>query len=326
MQMVTPTMLARILGRLLLAGALACSFTAPAQDFPSKPVKIVVPAPSGGTTDALARMMAEKLAAKWGQSVLVDNRGGAGGSIGSEHVYRSAPDGYTILFSPGPSVHKLLNPRLAYDPDAFVPISMAAIGYSVLLVHPKVGVNTVQELIAIAKANPGKLTYASQGVAFPAHLTGELFKFMAGIDIVHVAYKGNAPAFTDLLGGQVDMMFVNLGAALPHIRAQKLRPVAIGSDKRNPLLPDVPAMSEVLPGFLSMIWFGMLAPPGTPPAVASHLSAAAAAAVKQPDVARWLAEQGLEAVGSTSSQMAQLLQQDNERWGQVIRAAGIKID
>ncbi len=314
------------LARLLIAGTLACGVAAHAQDFPSKPMKIVVPYAPGSTTDALARMIAEKLAAKFAQPVIVENRAGAGGSVGSEYVYRSAPDGYTVLFSPGPFVQKILNLKLAYEPDQFVPISAAAVGYSVLLVHPKVGADSVQQLIASAKANPGKLNYASQGVASVAHLTGELFKSMAGIDVSHVPYKGNAPALTDLLGGQVDMMFVNVGAALPHIRAGKLSALSIGSEKRSPLLPSVPAMSEALPGFVAMLWFGMLAPPGTPPAIAQRISVATAEALKQPDVTTWLAEQGFEAMGSTPPQMAQLMKQDNERWGKVIRSVGITLE
>ena len=227
---------------------------------------MIVPSPAGATTNSLVRMVAQKLQAKWGQPVIVDNRPGAGGNIGAEEAAKAAPDGYTLLFTyPAPlAVNKTLFKQLAYDPDSFVPISLVATVPLVLAVPPKEEATSVSALIAFAKAHPNQLNFASQGYGTSAHLAGELFKSMAGIDIVHVPYKGSAPALTDFLGGRIDMMFIELSTVLPQIRAGKLHALAVGSAKRNPFLPDVPALAEV-PGYQASTWFGMVAPPGTPP-------------------------------------------------------------
>lgn len=310
---------------LLLTAALALGLggQAQAQEYPAKPVRIIVPFAAGSATDALARLIGEKLSAKWGQPVLVENRAGAGGNLGAEAVFRSPPDGSTLLFMPGPFVQKSVYPKLSYDPEGLVPLSAAAMAYSVLVVNPKVPAQTLPELIAYAKANPDKLNYASQGIASVAHLTGEMFKGMAGVKIVHVAYKGNAPAMTELLGGQVDMMFLNFGSALPHIRSGKLRALAIGSEKRSPLLPNLPTVSETVPGFVSMVWWAMFAPPGTPPTIANKISAATHEALRTPEIASWLSTNTFDAVGGTSTQTAQVMRQDNDRWIKVIKATGI---
>ena len=314
---------------LLLTAALALGLgaqaqaQAQAQEYPDKPVKIICPNPPGSTNDALARLISEKLSTKWGQPVLVENRAGAGMNIGAEAVFRSPPDGLTLLFIPGPFVPKSLYSKLNYDPEQLVPLSIAAVAYSVLVVNPKVPAQTLPELIAYAKANPGKLNYASQGIGTPAHLTGEMFKSMVGVKIVHVPYKGNAPALIDLLGGQVDMMFVNLAQALPHIRSGKLRALAIGREKRSLLLPNLPTVSETVPGFVSRVSFGMFAPPGTPSAIANKISAATHEALRTPEIANWLSANTLDAVGGTSAETAQFLRQDNDRWIKVIKATGI---
>lgn len=299
-----------------------------AQDYPARLVKVVVPYPAGSLTDSLARIVAEKLQGKWGQPVIVENRTGAGGNVGAEAVSKAAPDGYTLLFSPpSPFVtNKLLYAKLAYDPDAFVPVSVIAIAPVVLLVHPNVAAQSVQQLIAYAKANPDRLNYASSGVGGLPHLGAELFKSMAGIRVVHVPYQGTAPALTALLGAQVDMLFDAVGAALPSIRAGKLRVLAVGSEKRTPLLPDTPAMNEVLPGFASMVWVAMAAPPKTPAAVANRISAAVAEAVKQPDVAKRMLDLSFESIGSTPAEMALLVRQETERWGKVVRMTGARAD
>ena len=220
--------------RLLLAAAIGLGLPAlsQAQTYPARPIKIIVPSPAGATTDTLVRMVAQKLSEKWGQPVIVDNRPGAGGNIGAEEAAKAAPDGYTLLFTyPAPlTVNQTLYKQLAYDPDSFVPISLIAAVPLVLAVPPKEEATTVQQLIALAKAHPGQLNFASQGYGTCGHLAGELFKSMAGIDIVHVPYKGSAPALTDLLGGRIDMMFIELSTVLPQINAGKLRALGVGSE------------------------------------------------------------------------------------------------
>ncbi len=317
-----------MLGRILLASALAFALSVRAQDYPGNPIKIVVPSAPGATTDALARIIADQFQRKWGQPVIVDNRAGAAGNIGAEYAIKANPDGYTLLFSyPAPLVvSKSLYAKLSYDPDAFVPVSLAGTAPLVLAVHPKVAANSVRELIALAKTNPNRLNYASQGSGTTGHLAAELFKSMAGVNIVHVPYKSSAPAQTDLLSGQVDMMLVELSSVLQYISAGKLRALAVGSEKRNPFLPDVPAMSEVLPGFVALTWFGMVAPPRTPSAIVNKLSAAVVEALQQPDVAKRLHGLTLNAIGSTPEEMALFMRQERERWGSVIRFANVKME
>jgi len=312
---------------LLLTAALALGLAAQAQaqeqEYPAKPVRIIVPYPPGGANDVLARMIGVRLSARWGQPVLVENRAGAGGTVGAEAVFRSPPDGLTLLFMPGPYVHRSLYPKRNFDPEGLVPLSAAAQANNVLVVNPKVPVQTLPELIAYAKANPDKLNYASQGIGTVAHLTGEMFKGMAGVKIVHVPYKGSAPALTDLLGGQVDMCFLNFSSALPNIHSGKLRALAISSEKRSPLLPNLPTVSETVPGFVSMNWLVMFAPPGTPPAIANKISAATYEALRTPEIVSWLSTNVYDAAGGTSAEIAQFIRQDNDRWSKVIKAAGI---
>jgi len=316
--------------RFLLAAAIATGIPVAglAQTYPAKPIKIIVPSPGGATTDALARIIAAKLQEKWGQPVIVDNHGGAGGNIGAEAAAKSAPDGYTLFFSfPAPLVvNKTLYTTLAYDPDAFVPISLVASVPLVLAVTPKLDATNVQQLIAFAETHPNQLNYASQGYGTSGHLAAELFKSMAGIEIVHVPYKGSTPALTDLLGGQVQMMFVELSTVLGQIKAGKLRALAVGSESRNRFLPDVPAMAEVLPGFQASTWFGMVAPPGTPTEIVDSLSSAISDAIHEPDVAKRLVDISATGVGDTPAEMAVFLRQERERWGKVIRAAGVKAE
>jgi tripartite-type tricarboxylate transporter receptor subunit TctC len=316
-----------IIGRILLAAALALGPAAQAQDYPGKPIKIVVPNPPGGGNDLVARLVGDKLREKWGQPVLVENRAGASGGIGAEAVSRAAPDGYTLLVTAPASlvINKSLYAKLAYDPDAFVPVSVIVSGPGVLVVHPSVTAKTVQQLIAFAKTNPGKLNYASQGNGTIAHLAGELFQSMSGAKSVHVPYKGSAPAIADLLAGQVNMMFSELAPALPHINAGKLRVLAVGSERRNRMLPDVPTLSEVLPGFAFSYWIGMVAPAGTPGAIANKLSAAIAE-LKQGESAKRLLDLTLDPVTSTPQEMAAFMKRESERWGKVIRVTGLRTE
>jgi len=311
----------------LIAG-LTFSHAPAAQEYPARPIRIIVPFSPGGGSDTLARLLAEKLHAKWGQAVVVENRVGAGGNLGAEAVANAAPDGHTVLISsPGPVViNKSLYAKLGFDPDTFVPVSVIATNHSVLAVHTKTGAQDLTQLIASAKTNPDKLNFSSAGTGTTPHLAGELFKTLAGLRIAHIPYKGAGPGFAALLAGEVDLMFVDVFIALPHIRAGKLRALALGGGKRDPLLPNVPVMSEVLPGFDYQVWQGMVAPAGTPAAITARWSAAIADAVRQPETSKKLQEIGLEAVGSTPAEMAQVIQQDRERWGRIIRATGARAD
>jgi tripartite-type tricarboxylate transporter receptor subunit TctC len=313
----------------LLAIFLLCAAQAQAQEWPQKTVRIIVPFPAGGSADLIPRIAAEKLSAQWGQPVIVENRPGAAGNIGADAVFKSEPDGYTLLSAPPPPlvINRLLYPSLTYDATQFVPITVIAAIPNVLLVHPKVPATTVAELIAYAKANPGKLNYASQGSGSTSHLTAELFKSMAGgLDITHVPYRGTAPALSDLVGGQVDMMCDNLGVSLSHVRSGKLRALAVASRRRSPSLPEVPTLAETLPGFEAMAWFGMVAPPKSSPAIAEKVAAGVREALKSPDVLKRLHELSADPMGLTPAETAAFMKQETERWGRVIRSARVKVD
>jgi tripartite-type tricarboxylate transporter receptor subunit TctC len=318
----------RKLGGVILAAGMAFCSGVSAQEFPSKPIKIVVPFQPGGGNDRVARIVSEKLRAKWGQAVVIENRAGAGGNIGAEMVFNATPDGYTLLLTAqGPlTINKSLYRKLSYEPEAFVPVSAIATSYAVLAVHPKVPAENMRQLVAYAKANPDRLNYGSQGQGTTSHLTAEWFKSMAGVKITHVPYKGTAPALADLLGGQVDMMLVEISPVLPHIRAGKLRALGVGGDKRNPLLPEVPPVSGMLPGFVSQVWYGLVAPPKTPSAIAKKLSTAVAEILQQPEVVKQLQDNTIEAIGSTPAEMAKFMKQDSERWSSLVRATNTKLD
>ena len=315
--------------RLLLAASLAAAVPGLAQEYPTRPIRIVVPFPAGGTADAMPRIFGEKLAAKWGHAVVVDNRPGAAGNIGAEMVYKSDPDGYTLLSAPPPPlvINQSLYPKLAFDPTRFAPVGVMGAVPNALLVHPKLPVSTVQELIAHTKANPDKLNYSSQGNGTTSHLTTEMFKTVAGgLRIAHIPYKGTAPSLAAVLGNEVSMMFDNLGVTLPHALSGRLRALAVCSERRVAALPQVPAMVEIYPGFVSIAWFGIVAPPGTPPKIAAKVSAAIAEALKSPDVGKRLSDLSAEPIGSTPAQMAAFMKEDAERWRNVIRSAGVRLD
>jgi tripartite-type tricarboxylate transporter receptor subunit TctC len=320
-------MRAVFLGIVFLATAVS------AQEWPSRTVRIIVPFPPGGSADLLPRAIGESLQKQWGQPVIVDNRPGAAGNIGATAVFQAEPDGYTLLSAPPPPlvINRLLYPKLAYDATQFVPMTVIAAIPNVLLVHPKVGVDSVGDLISYVKNNPGKLNYASQGSGATSHLTAELFKSMAGgvegpLRITHVPYKGSAPALADLLGGQVDMMFDNLGVSLPHVKSGRLRALAVASTRRFRALPDVPALNETLPGFESVAWFGVVGPPKTSPAIAEKVAAGVAEALRNPDVLRRLSELSADPLGMTPAETAAFMKQETERWASVIRSAGVKLD
>ncbi len=318
-----------MLNRLLFAVLLAAALPAWGQDYPARPIRIIVPFPAGGTADLMPRVFGEKLAAKWGQPVVIDNRPGAAGNIGAEIVYKAEPDGYTLLSAPPPPlvINQSLYPKLGYDATRFVMVTVMAAVPNVLLVHPKVPASSVQDLIAHAKANPEKLVYSSQGNGATSHLTTEMFKTVAGgLKITHVPYKGTAPALAALLAGEVNLMFDNLGVSLPHALSGRLRALAVCSERRVATLPQVPAMVEVFPGFVSIAWFGIVAPPKTSPKIAAALSAAVVEALKLPDVRKRLVDLSAEPVGNTPAQMADFMKQDAARWRKVIQTAGVKLD
>src|SRR5258707_6534261 len=315
----------------LLAAAL-CGFPlalhAKGQASPNKGVGIGAPSPAGGSADLIPRVIGEQLSLKWGHPVIVENRAGAAGNIGAEYVFKAEPAGYTLLSSPPPPL--IINPNLyrnlAFDPTQFVPIGIMVAIPNVVLVNPKVPVNSIGELIAYAKANPDRLNYASQGSGTTSHLTGEMFKSMAGVRLTHIPYKGSAPALTDLLAGQVEMMFDNLGVSRQHVVSGRLKLLPVGSETRIASLPDVPPVAGILPGFEAAAWFGIVAPPKTPLPIAEKISADVAEALKLPEGQKRLADLSAESIGSTPAQMAAFMKKDSERWRAVIRSAGVKAD
>jgi tripartite-type tricarboxylate transporter receptor subunit TctC len=317
-----------IFGGALLAATLVLAPPAQAQDYPSKSIKLLIASPAGGGTDTLARIVAEKLREKWGQTLVVENRAGAAGNIAGDATAKAPPDGYTLLLSPQTAlvVNKSLYAKLSYDPNAFVPISVVATVPIVLVVGSKSAATTLQQLIATARANPDRLNYASGVIGSATSLAPELFKSMTGVKIVGIPYQGSAPAIMALLGGQVDMMFVELITALPHIHSGRLRALAVASEQRSPFLPDVDTLSETLPGFVVGMWFGIVAPPNTPSAIANKVSKAVAEVLKRPDVAKQLVDMSFKAVGSTPAEMAQFMKEESERWGRMIRLSGASVD
>jgi len=319
------TLRRRLLMLALCAAAASLSPFSAAQDYPAKPIRIIIPVPPGAAVERMARIAAEQIQTL-GQPVIVESRAGAGGNIGAEHFSRSAPDGHTLMVTAASVlvINKSLYGKLTYDPETFVPISLLATSPNALMVHPDVPATSLQQFIAHARSNPGKLNYGSGGSGSTAHLTAALFTSLAGVDIVHVPYKGSAPAITDLLGGVVSMVFLEAGSALPHARAGKLRALGVGSEKRSALFPDVPAIAEAVPGFSSQVWFGMVAPAGTPAAIAGRLSTVVSEGMRQPEMVKKLLQMGVDARGSSPAEFATFMREEIERWGKVIRASGMK--
>lgn len=317
--------------RLLLCGLLA-SIAADvfAQTYPTHSIRLIVPFPAGGTTDILARAVAQRLTETLGQAVVVDNRPGAGGNIGSDIVAKSAPDGYTLVMGTvgTHAINPSLYAKMPYDHvKDFVPVVLVAGVPNVLEVNPSLPVHTVADLIKLAKEKPGTINFASSGSGTSIHLSGELFKTMAGVDMTHVPYKGSAPAITDLIGGQVQVMFDNLPSSLAQIKAGKLRAIAVTSLKRAPALPDVPTISESgLPGFEASSWFGILAPAGTPPAVIARINHEVNQWLQSADAREKLLAQGAEAAGGTPDKFASHIRVESEKWAKVVKASGAKAD
>lgn len=316
-------LLAAGLAQLLLAG------TAAAQTYPDRPISLVVPFPAGGTTDALARALGQDLAKRLGQPVVVESKPGAGATLGADYVARATPDGYTLLMGAvhhtiATSVYRSLKYDFAKD---FAPVTTVALVPNILVVNPNVPAKSVQELLAMAKRQPGKLTFGSNGVGTGQHLIGAQFEALGGVKLLHVPYKGSGPLTTDLLGGQIDMSFDTITPVLPHVQSGKLRALAVTTGQRSQALPDVPTLAESgLQGFDMGTWFGVLAPAGTPQAVVDKLNREMVAIIRSEDFGRRMAEIGAVPIGNSPGEMATQIASDTEKYGKLVREANIKLD
>jgi len=318
-----------LLRALLTAVAVLASTACPAQKYPDRPVRVLVPFPAAGGTDILARLFLQKVSERLGANFVIDNRAGAGGTIGTEIVAKAPPDGYTILVcSSSHTINPSVYRKLGYDPIRdFAPVTMLASGPGLLVVHPSVPARNVKELIAFAKSKPGQLIYASAGNGTPPHLAAELFKSMAGIDMVHIPYKGNVPAFVDLISGAVQVSFPTITSGLPQVRAGKLRGLGVTSKERSSVMPEVPTIAESgLPGYESTTWYGMLAPAGTPATIVQTLHDQMVAVLKLEDIRERLLVQGLEPVGNTPAEFSSIIASELTKWRKVVAAAGMKAE
>ena len=309
---------------------LVSAFTAQAADYPDKPIRMIVPYPPGGTSDLLARAIAPRLGERLQQTVIIENRAGAGGVIGAQAVARSAPDGYTLVFASIAShgILPVLQKPAPYDAiKDFSPITLVANTPNVLIANIQQPIKSVAELLAAAKAKPGSINFGSTSLGGSPHMGGELLKTMAGIDIVHVPYKGGGPMLIDLMGGQVQVAFDNLPSSINHIRAGKIRALAVTTAKRWPAAPDIPTMAEAgVPGYESGAWFGLLAPANTPKPIVEMLQKHVAAILKLPEVEKMFLEQGAEPVGNTPEQFAKVIASELQKWAKVAAATGVKLD
>ncbi|MBC8022669.1 MAG: tripartite tricarboxylate transporter substrate binding protein [Burkholderiales bacterium] len=315
--------------RLFAIFLLALASAAQAQSWPARPIKMVVPFPAGGPTDVLTRVLSDKLATALGQPVVVENKPGAGGTIGADFVAKSAPDGYTLVMATG-STHSV-GPYLGkvpYDPQKdFAPILYVGKATNILLVSPALGVDTVRELIEYARKNPGKLNYSTSGIGSVAHLTSEMFAAMAGVKLTHVPYKGTQQSIPDLMSGQVGMLFDNVLTGKPNAESKRVKGLAISSRERSPLVPDLPTVSESgLPGFDSWNWFGVFGPAGTPQAVVDRLNAELNRIVTDPAIRERFAQLGFETTGGTPAQFAAVVQSEARKWSKVIQDANVKAE
>ena len=323
--------MAALAGCVWLAGLAATWVpSAGAQTFPTRPVRLVVHFPPGGPTDFVARALGQKLSETWKQQVIIENRPGAGGVIGVEMVLRSAADGHTLLFGTSGSLAlaPALTPKLPYDVFTdLAPITLVVVNPQILVVHPSLPVKTLPELIKLAKSRPGQINYASVGPGSPNHMGMELLKSMAGIDMVHIPYKGTAPAITDVISGQVSLLFNSMPSVLQHIKSGRLRALAVGSAKRSPAAPDVPTVSETagLKDFQYTTWYALHAPAATPKEVIARINADSVKALGQPDMAELLASQGAEPAPSTPEGLAKFMRAEYEDWRKVIKAANLSL-
>jgi len=321
--------MARVTARIVAVVCAIATLPTTAAGYPEKPIRILTPFSAGSVTDLLARPLAAKLAEAWGQPVVVDNRTGAGGSIAAEIVAKANPEGYTLLVgATGPTIiNPLLVKSLGYDAQrAFTPITLTATNNLLLTVTPSLPAKSVRELIELARAKPGRLRYGSPGIGSSPHLTGELLQSMAGIDLVHVAYKGSPQYTIDLLAGRIDFVFAAAGALLPHIKSGRLRLLAVGSASRDPAMPDVPAVNETVPGFEVVGWYGLLTTAGTPAPVIRKLHAELVRILGEPDVKTLYANAGLEtAISASPAQFAAYIASEREKWAKVVKAANIRL-
>jgi tripartite-type tricarboxylate transporter receptor subunit TctC len=301
-----------------------------AQGYPSKPIRIVVPFPPGGATDIIARAVGADLTRQWGQAVPIENRAGAGGNLGADAVAKSAPDGYTLVMATvgTHAINMSLYSKMPYDTvKDFAPVSLVAAVPNILVVHPSVPAKSVKELIDLARAKPGEINFASSGNGTSIHLSGELFKTMTGVQMTHIPFNGSGPAMASLLGGQTTVMFDNMPSALPHVRAGKLRALAVTTITRAPATPELPTIAESgLAGFDASSWFGILGPAGTPREIVTKLSAAIAGGLKNPEMRDRLSSQGAAPVGSTPEEFAAHIQSEIVKWAKVVKASGAKLD
>ena len=300
-----------------------------AQSWPTKPVKVVVPFPAGGPTDVLTRALSDKLTAALGQPVVVENKPGAGGSIGADFVAKSAPDGYTLVMATS-STHSVgpYLTKVPYDPQKdFTPVIYVGRAANILLVSPVAGVNNVRELIEYARRNPGKVNYATSGIGSVAHLTSEMFASMAGVKLTHVPYKGLQLSIPDLMSGQVTMVFDSILTGKPHVEGKRLKGIAVSSAERSSLVPDIPTVAEAgLPGFQSSVWFGLLGPAGTPPAVVERVNAEMNRILRDAAIQERFATLGFESAGGTPAEFAATIAAESARWSKVIRETNVKAE
>jgi tripartite-type tricarboxylate transporter receptor subunit TctC len=309
---------------------LACAANGWAQYYPAKPIRFYTPYPPGGTTDIMARLIGAKMYESWGQPVIIEAKPGAGGNIGTDYVAKSPPDGYTILMgASGPlAINASLFSKLPYDPVRdLAPVILAASVPLILVTHPTLPVKNVKEFIALMKARPGQFNYASAGPGSPQHLTAEMFKFMAKVEMSHIPYKGSGPAIVDLIGGQIPFAFESMIPVLPHVKSGKLRALAVTSDKRSPVLPDTPTVAEGgVPGFESIAWYGVVAPAGTPKDIIAKLNTEMARILNLPDIKQRLIEMGSPPVAGTADQFGALIKSEIVKWGKVVKQANVSLE
>jgi len=312
----------------LVAGLCLQPVITVAQAFPVKPVRWIVPFPPGGAADISSRLIGKKLSEIWGQQVVIDNRPGAAGNVGTEIAARAAPDGYTVVLVPATfTTYPSLAHKPLFKPDDFAPITLVSSSPLVLVVHPSLPVKNVRELVALAKARPGALNYASSGIGASTHMAAELFKSMTKTRIVHVAYKGQPPAIVDLVSGQTQLMFPNLPSALVQVKAKRLRPLAVTTTARTSMFPELPTVAEAgVPGFEVLQWGGLVTAAGTPGAVTEKFQRDVAALLKQDDVRKALMKHGFDAVGNTPAQFAAFIRAEIDKWAKIIREANIRAD